>query len=108
MHRGSLIIVGTGIAVGHLTVEARGWISSADKVLYCIADPATERLILSLNKNLESLYIYYGEGKPRRETYQQMVDRTLECLREEQLVCVVYYGHSGFFVNPSHPLVSQR
>src|SRR6266853_1887408 len=102
MSRGSLVVVGTGISVSHLTMEARSWICSAEKVLYCVADAATERLILKLNPSAESLYVYYGEGKPRRQTYQQMVDRTMECVREEKEVCVAYYGHPGIFVAPSH------
>jgi uncharacterized protein YabN with tetrapyrrole methylase and pyrophosphatase domain len=102
MSKGELIVVGTGISVGHITMEARSWICSAEKVLYCVADPATERLIVRLNPNAESLYVYYGEGKPRRETYQQMVDRTMECVRAGKQVCVAYYGHPGIFVAPSH------
>jgi uncharacterized protein YabN with tetrapyrrole methylase and pyrophosphatase domain len=102
MSTGSLVIVGTGISVGHITAEARSWICSAEKVLYCVADAATERLILKLNPTAESLYVYYGEGKPRRETYQQMVDRTMQCVREGKQVCVAYYGHPGIFVAPSH------
>jgi uncharacterized protein YabN with tetrapyrrole methylase and pyrophosphatase domain len=70
--------------------------------LYCVADVATERLILDLKPDAESLYKYYGEGKPRRETYQEMVDRTMECVREGNRVCVAYYGHPGIFVTPSH------
>jgi uncharacterized protein YabN with tetrapyrrole methylase and pyrophosphatase domain len=102
MPTGSLVVVGTGISVGHITREAELTIRSAEKVLFCVADSATERLILKLNPTAESLYVFYGEGKPRKETYQQMVDRTLECVREGQRVCVVYYGHPGIFVNPSH------
>jgi uncharacterized protein YabN with tetrapyrrole methylase and pyrophosphatase domain len=102
MVQGSLVVVGTGISVGQLTMEARGWIASAEKVLYCIADAATERLILKLNPNAESMYVFYGEGKLRKETYQQMVDRTMECVREGKQVCVAYYGHPGIFVTPSH------
>jgi hypothetical protein len=44
--RGRLVVVGTGIAVGHVTAEARAWIEQANKVLYCVADAATERLVL--------------------------------------------------------------
>jgi uncharacterized protein YabN with tetrapyrrole methylase and pyrophosphatase domain len=102
MMNGSLIVVGTGISVAHLSAETRGWISSSEKVLYCVADAASERLILTLNPNAESMYAYYGEGKNRSETYRQMVDRTLECVRSGQQVCVVYYGHPGIFVNPGH------
>jgi len=106
MAQGSLTIVGTGISVSHITMEARGWISSAEKVLYCVADAASERLILKLNPNAESLYIYYGEGKPRKETYQQMIDRTMECVRDGLNVCVAYYGHPGIFVYPSHKSIT--
>jgi uncharacterized protein YabN with tetrapyrrole methylase and pyrophosphatase domain len=102
MNPTTLVVVGTGIYAGHLTQEARGWIEIADKVLYCISDPATERLLIRLNKNSESLYCFYEEGKPRIETYRQMTQRTLECLHEGGLVCAVYYGHPGLFVNPSH------
>jgi uncharacterized protein YabN with tetrapyrrole methylase and pyrophosphatase domain len=102
MPKGELIVVGTGISVGHITMEARSWISSAEKVLYCVADAATERFILKLNPNAESLYVYYGEGKPRVETYRQMTERTMECVREGKTVCAVYYGHPGIFVAPSH------
>src|SRR5689334_11072953 len=102
MGKGSLVVTGTGIAVGHVSMETRGWICSAEKVLYCVADAATERLILKLNPQAESLYVFYGEGKIRSETYQQMVDRTLDCVREGWQVCVVYYGHPGIFVNPGH------
>lgn len=99
---GSLTIVGTGIHVGHLTTEARGWISHADVVLYCVADAATERLICKLNPISESLYPYYDENKVRSDTYEQMVERTLYYVRKGKNVCVAYYGHPGIFVNPAH------
>jgi uncharacterized protein YabN with tetrapyrrole methylase and pyrophosphatase domain len=103
--RGSLTVVGTGISVGQITYEARRWIESAGKVLYCVADSATERLILRLNSNAESLYVFYGENKRRGETYKEMVDRILECVREGQKVCAVFYGHPGIFVHPSHEAI---
>lgn len=102
MSKGSLIVVGTGISVSHLTMEARGWICSSECVLYCVADAATERLILKINPDAESLYPFYGEGKPRKETYKQMIERTMECVRSGKQVCVAYYGHPGIFVHPSH------
>lgn len=98
----TLVAIGTGIHVGHMTSDARDWLEHADKVLYHAADAATERLILQLNKNAESLHPFYGEGKRRRETYNGMVDRTLSCLEEFATVVVAYYGHPGFFVDPSH------
>jgi hypothetical protein len=100
--KGSLVVVGTGISVGQLTLEARSWIKKADKVLYCVADAATERLILRENPAAESLYVYYANDKRRKITYQQMIARTLECVRGGMAVCAVYYGHPGIFVYPSH------
>jgi len=99
---GTLIVVGTGIHVGQLTIEAKEWLQHSDKVLYCVSDAASERLILQLNKNAESLYPFYGEGKRRSETYDQMVSRTMECLEQVDTLTVAYYGHPGFFVSPSH------
>src|SRR5262249_40195363 len=55
---GSLTVVGTGIAVGQMTAEARASIEGADKVLYCVADAATERLIQRINPSAESLYVF--------------------------------------------------
>lgn len=98
----TLAVVGTGINVGQLTAEAADWIRTADKLLYCVSDAATERMLLTLNQNSESLYGYYGEGKQRAETYEQMVLRTLECLEQVDTLAVAYYGHPGFFVSPSH------
>jgi hypothetical protein len=100
--KNELVYVGTGInGANHLSAEAEAYIVSASKVLYCVADLAIERKILTLNSNSEDLYIYYGNDKPRRKTYEEMVERTLECLKENSLVCVVFYGHPGIFVWPS-------
>lgn len=101
----ALVVVGTGIHVGQMTTEARDWLTRADKVLYCVSDAATERLILTLNATSESLYRFYGEGKRRSETYEQMISRTLECVRANPIVVVAYYGHPGFFVYPSHQAI---
>jgi hypothetical protein len=62
---GRLVVLGTGIQVGHLTAETRDWIKQSEKVLYCVSDAATERLIQKLNHSAESLFVYYGNKKPR-------------------------------------------
>jgi precorrin-2 methylase len=100
--RGALVVVGTGIGVGQITAEAQAWLGAADKVLYCVSDAATERLILKLNPDAESLYGCYGEGKRRRITYDEMVESILRHVREEKTVCAAFYGHPGVFVYPSH------
>jgi uncharacterized protein YabN with tetrapyrrole methylase and pyrophosphatase domain len=103
-HRGSLVVVGTGIrTVGHLTMEAVAWIKQADKVLYVVGDPVAELMLKELNPDgAESLTHMYAEGKQRIETYNQMVERTLECIRAGMVTCMACYGHPGVFVYPSH------
>ena len=104
VHKGSLIVVGTGIrTVGHLTMEAVAWIKQADKVLHVVGDPVAEAMLNELNPNgAESMTGMYAEGKQRIETYNQMVERTLECVRAGMLTCMACYGHPGVFVYPSH------
>jgi hypothetical protein len=104
MAAGSLIVVGTGIrTVGQMTLESIAWMKQADKVLYVVGDPIAEAMIKELNPDgAESLTHYYGVGKPRIETYNQMIERILECVREGKLTCAACYGHPGVFVYPSH------
>jgi precorrin-6B methylase 1 len=103
-HKVSLIVVGTGIrTVGHMTIEAVAWIKQADKVLYVVGDPIAEAMLRALNpRGAESLTGMYAEGKQRIETYKQMVERTLDCLRAGLQTCMACYGHPGVFVYPSH------
>ncbi len=105
--RGSLVVVGTGIQVGQMTTDAQAWIRRAYKVLYCVADLATERLIHRLNSAAESLYVFYADDKRRSTTYEEMVQRTLSCVRDGLEVCAVYYGHPGIFVYPSHQSIKR-
>ncbi|HEX8874184.1 MAG TPA: SAM-dependent methyltransferase [Nitrosospira sp.] len=107
VRKGQLVVVGTGLrTVGHLTTEAIAWIQAADKVLYVVGDPVAEEVIHKLNAaGAESLQVLYGEGKDRMDTYNQMVERILECVRSGMRVCGVFYGHPGVFVYPSHEAV---
>src|SRR5690606_15542218 len=102
--KGSLVVVGTGIrTVGQMTIEAVAWIKQADKVLYVVSDPVAELMLRELNpKAAESMTSMYAEGKPRILAYNQMIERTLECVRGGMLTCMACYGHPGVFVYPSH------
>jgi uncharacterized protein YabN with tetrapyrrole methylase and pyrophosphatase domain len=104
VRKGSLIVVGTGIrTVGHMTMEAVAWIKQADKVLHVVGDPVAELILKELNpQGAESMTGMYAEGKQRIDTYNQMVERTLECVRAGMLTCMACYGHPGVFVYPSH------
>jgi uncharacterized protein YabN with tetrapyrrole methylase and pyrophosphatase domain len=107
--RGQLVVVGTGLrTTGHLTTEAIAWVTAADRVLYVVGDPVAEEALRLLNPTgVESLQDLYGEGKDRQQTYDQMVDRILTCVRAGLRTCAAFYGHPGVFVYPSHVAVAR-
>jgi len=98
--------VGTGIQlIGHVTWEARMAIMNAEKVLYLVVEGAVKEWIKELNPKAESLFSSYGEGRPRIDTYLEMTERILQYVRQGLQVCVVFYGHPGVFVFPSHEAI---
>lgn len=107
MRKGSLTVVGTGIRLSQMTMEARLAIESADKVLYAVADAVTETAIKRLNSTAESLQPFYRPGKYCLVTYKDMVERILSFLRKRLDVCVAFYGHPGVFVYSSHEAIQQ-
>ena len=107
--RGQLVVIGTGLrTTGHFTTEALAWVQAADKVLYVVGDPVAEEVLRTLNPGgLETLQDCYGEGKPRIESYREMIARILGHVRAGRRVCAAFYGHPGVFVYPSHEAVKQ-
>lgn len=104
--RGSLTVVGSGIrAIGQMTLEAHAHIKHAEKLLVLVADPLTSHWLSDQNPTAESLEVFYGEGKDRLQTYQDMVDHILSFVRHGLRVCAVFYGHPGVFAIPSHAAV---
>ena len=102
---GKLVVVGTGIQLGHMTIETKDVIENAKKVLYLISDPITESFIQDLNKSAESMLRFYGEGKKRINTYNEIIDYILKNLIEYKDLCVAFYGHPGVFTYPSHKVI---
>ncbi|HLJ85945.1 MAG TPA: SAM-dependent methyltransferase [Candidatus Angelobacter sp.] len=102
-----LIVIGTGIrTIGQMTMESIAWIKRANKVLYIISDPVAEELIKTFNpEGAESLHPHYGEGKPRIQSYNEMIEKTLAYIREGKVVCFAAYGHPGVFAYPTHESV---
>src|SRR5262249_16481674 len=101
-------VVGTGIRViGQLTTEAIAWIKISEKVLYLTHDPVACGIIAHLNPSAESLAGFYVERKLRKETYEEMVGRVMECVRSGKRPCVVFYGHPGVFCWPGHEAIRQ-
>ncbi|KAG6330027.1 hypothetical protein ID866_9061 [Astraeus odoratus] len=81
--RGTLTIAGSGIAsIRHITLETLSYIEHADKVYYCITDPATEAFIQDKSKgDYINLMVYYSTNKHRYESYVQMCEVMLNDVR---------------------------
>ncbi len=108
MATGSLVVVGTGYMVaGQTTEEALAHIEGAEKLFYLVPEPVTCRWLDGLNPTAESLYDAYQEGRPRNESYAEMVERILAPVRQGRRVCVALYGHPGVFVGPSHTAIAR-
>ena len=106
MTRGSLTIVGTGIAAGsHLTAETRAALEGADEVLYLVTEPLTAAMVEGLNANCRSLIHCYREGLPRSEIYRAMAAEIVAAVRGGKQVCVAFYGHPAIFVRPAHEAI---
>lgn len=104
--RGTLTMVGTGLRIaGQVTAEAMTAIVEAEKLFHLIQDQVTHRWLEELNPTAESLYDSYRPGRPRRETYEEIVERMLAPVRRGLRVCAAFYGHPGVFVMPSHEAI---
>ncbi len=104
--RAELVVVGTGIrVVGQLTTEAIAWMRNADELLHVVADPVAEAVMTQLHPGARSLRCHYAPGKPRADTYEEMVEDLLGSVREGKLVVAAFYGHPGVFAWPSHEAV---
>lgn len=88
-----------------MTPEATSAIELADEVVYLVTQPLTAQWIERTNPRSRSLDSLYAPGKPRRETYAEMVEELLAPVRAGRDVCAAFYGHPGVFVNPGHEAI---
>jgi uncharacterized protein YabN with tetrapyrrole methylase and pyrophosphatase domain len=104
--RGSLTVVGTGIAVGiHLTPQSREAIERADAFFHLAADPIAVQWLDGLRSDAVDLRPHYRVGAPRPEIYERITETILEPVRQGSRVCAAFYGHAGVYVRPSHEAV---
>jgi hypothetical protein len=102
----SLTVVGTGIrAVTQLTVEALAAMAAADVLLHVIGEPVQEEALKHVNPAAETLTGYYADGLERSVTYEAMVERILDAVRDGNRTVAAFYGHPGVFTYPSHESV---
>lgn len=102
INQGELIIIGSGIETLGFTMGDEELIKTADKVFYCVADPATAIWIRDLHPAAYDLYVLYNDNKVRYTTYMQMTEAQLYYVRQGERVVVIYYGHPGIFVLSTH------
>lgn len=106
--KGTLVCVGVGMTLGaHLAPRARSHIENADVVFSAMSDPLVELWVQGMNADVRSLQPFYGEGKPRRDTYREMVDAMLAEVRRGRRVCGAFYGHPGVFAQVPHQAVAR-
>lgn len=107
-HSGSLACVGLGMMLGaHLGPRARAHIEQADVVFVAASDALVELWVQGMRPDARSLQPYYTEGKPRPETYRQMVEAMLAEVRAGRHVCGAFYGHPGVFASVPHRAIAQ-
>lgn len=103
---GSLACVGLGMTLGaHIGPRARTAIEQADVVFVAVSDPLVELWVKEMNLDVRSLQPLYQAGKPRTETYRQMVEAILGEVRRGRKVCGAFYGHPGVFALAPHKAI---
>lgn len=105
--RGSLSCVGLGMMLGaHLGPRARSEIETADVVFGLVSNAIVELWLQEMRPDMRSLQPYYREGKPRTQTYREMVEAMLTEVRAGKRVCGVFYGHPGVFALVPHRAIA--
>lgn len=98
--------MGTGISgPAHVSTEALAVIRWSERVLFLLADPLSRAWLLQLREDAEDLSVFYAVGRPRADTYDQIVDRLLALVRAGSETCAVFYGHPGVFALPTHAVI---
>ena len=103
-----LSVLGLGLRCPEQTSQrCRQALGQADR-LFLISDHLDKQTWLSeLNPNYYDLMVHYGDGKARSQTYQEMADCVLECLRQGRSAALVSYGHPLVFCDPSRLAIEQ-
>ncbi|KAB8193364.1 hypothetical protein FKV24_006655 [Lysobacter maris] len=105
---GRLACVGLGMMLGaHIGPRARSHVEQADVVFAAVSDPLVEEWLRQMNPNVRSLQPFYAAGKPRHDTYRQMVEAMLDEVRAGRHVCGAFYGHPGVFAKAPHDAIAQ-
>lgn len=106
--QGSIVCVGLGMTLGsHITPLSRSYIEQADLVFVGASHHLVELWVREMNDNVQSLQVYYAEGKDRRKSYAEMVEAMMSQVRKGKQVVGAFYGHPGVFALPPHKVIQQ-
>ncbi len=103
---GELTVIGSGIETVGFSRADELILDAADKVFYCVADPATAVWIKQRRPDAYDLYVLYDDAKLRHVTYMQMTEAMLHFVRRGMRVVAVFYGHPGVFVLSTHRAIA--
>lgn len=107
-NRGSLVCVGLGMMLGaHVSPRSRSEIEQSDRVFGLVSDAIVELWLQQMRPDLRSLQPYYAEGKPRTQSYREMIEAMMAEVRAGRRVCGVFYGHPGVFAQVPHHAIAQ-
>ncbi len=106
--QGSFVAVGLGMMLGaHLSPRSRSEIEQADVVFGLVSDAIVELWLQEMRPGVRSLQPFYAEGKPRTDSYREMIEAMMTEVRAGHRVCGVFYGHPGVFAQVPHHTIAQ-
>lgn len=82
-------------------------LAQSEKLFFLVQDRLMHLWLEKINRSAESLYDSYREGRPRSETYEEIVERILAPVRAGRRVGAAFYGHPGVFAAPAHEAVAR-
>ncbi|WNC67743.1 SAM-dependent methyltransferase [Thalassotalea nanhaiensis] len=105
--KGSLVCVSTGMQLGaHISPISQSHIENADIVFAVMSDGIMQKWVEGMNPNVFNMQQFYQKGKPRSDTYEDMMQAMLSEMRKGKNVVGAFYGHAGVFVTPSHKAIA--
>jgi hypothetical protein len=103
-----LWVVGLGLMCpSHVTKRCWQALEQADQLFFISDNLEKQAWLRQLNPNFRDLMVHYGPNKSRTQTYQDMADDVVGCLRGGQSAALVSYGHPLVFCDPSRLAIEQ-
>jgi uncharacterized protein YabN with tetrapyrrole methylase and pyrophosphatase domain len=103
----TLCILGSGIkTIAHITIESQEFIKNADIVLHLLNEPIMKEYVTKLAKKSIDLQDTYYSVDSRKLCYKLITNKIIEQFEHHKNVCVIFYGHPIFCVNPAQAAIN--